>query len=68
MKVFTVPCKCGMKGCVSFIEFSDDDEKSGNIKMTVRDDKHDISNWVSLDRETVTEIYRIFRLKYKRLE
>jgi len=67
MKTFSFPCSCGMKGCGTVITLETDEENPSNVLFSIKDDKHDLVTWVSIDRDTASGIVKVFKSKFKGL-
>lgn len=58
MNTIVMPCACGMKGCTTVFEIEEDAEAKGNFRFIIKDDVHEYSSWVSLDRHTLYEVFK----------
>ncbi len=63
MNTLTIPCACKMKDCNTLLIVEDDDELSGNLRFIIKDDKHDLFSWASLDKQSIQELLRKLRIK-----
>jgi hypothetical protein len=66
MKELTVECTCNFKGCTTTLRIEQDEEQKGNLLLRIRDDKHDVDSWISIDKDTWAKIEKFVLSKYGR--
>lgn len=67
MKTSSIDCACGMKNCSTIVEIREDDENPKNLILAIKDEKHDLESWFSIDHNGAEQIVSAFKRKFKGL-